>query len=63
MSDGLLPHRSTSSYSAALNRSASNRSMTRKADRPRAISTRSASGTTSIIPGSPERLMWGIGAG
>ena len=52
--DGLFPQRSTSSYSAALNRSASNRSITRNADSPSAIRTRSASGT-SPIPGKPER--------
>ena len=56
--DGLLPQRSTSSYSAALKRSASNRSITRNADSPRAIRTRSASGM-SPIPGRLERSTCG----
>src|SRR5215203_4715109 len=51
---GARPQRSTSSYSAALNRSASKRSRTSRPTRPTDISTRSQSGT-SPMRGRPAR--------
>src|SRR5262245_60352947 len=55
--EGGRPHRSMSSYSAALKRSASNRRITSSSVSPRTISIRSSSGTLSISsPGSGSEI-------